>query len=179
MVGVGIFIIYNVFIDLSFYFSTHPWPIWETVPSKSQPKLQRTPMQIKQPPHIPNQRIKRYLKLIHKKGYNWISENCTIISCKVYFWGAIWLFPNIELELSCCKKQQKSPNQETDLGNRGRLKVLNDTKLVVMSLSCRKKKIFDLCRIFEFSKYHVIFILIFFSTYKTETANRAETAAWK
>ena len=34
------------------------------------------------------------------------------------------------LELSFCKKwQKKSPNQETGLGNRGRLKVLNDTKL--------------------------------------------------
>ena len=35
------------------------------------------------------------------------------------------------LELSCCKKQQKSPNQETGLGNRRHLKVLNDTKLVL------------------------------------------------
>ena len=34
------------------------------------------------------------------------------------------------LELSCCNKQQKSPNQETGLGSRGPLKVLNDTKLV-------------------------------------------------
>ena len=32
------------------------------------------------------------------------------------------------LELSCCKKRQKSPNQETSLGNRGYRKVLNDTK---------------------------------------------------
>ena len=31
----------------------------------------------------------------------------------------------ISLEMSCCKKRQKSPNQETGLGNRGRLKVLN------------------------------------------------------
>jgi hypothetical protein len=35
------------------------------------------------------------------------------------------------LEPSCCKKRQKSPNQETDLGNREHLKVLNDTKLVL------------------------------------------------
>ena len=35
------------------------------------------------------------------------------------------------LELSCHKKRQKSPNQETGLGRRGRLKVLNDTKLVI------------------------------------------------
>ena len=35
-----------------------------------------------------------------------------------------------------------------------------------------------LCRIVEISKYYIIFILIFFK-YKTETANRAETAAWK
>ena len=32
---------------------------------------------------------------------------------------------------SCCKKRQKSPNQETGLGNRGHLKVMNDTKLVL------------------------------------------------
>ena len=35
------------------------------------------------------------------------------------------------LESVCCKKQQKSPNQETGLGNRGHLKVMNDTKLVL------------------------------------------------
>ena len=36
------------------------------------------------------------------------------------------------LEPFCCKKQQKrSPIQETGLGNRERLKVLNDTKLVL------------------------------------------------
>ena len=36
------------------------------------------------------------------------------------------------LEPVCCKKwQKKSPNQEIDLGNRGHLKVLNDTKLVL------------------------------------------------
>ena len=33
------------------------------------------------------------------------------------------------LELSCCKKRQKSPEQETSLRNRGCLKVLNDAKL--------------------------------------------------
>ena len=37
----------------------------------------------------------------------------------------------ILLEPSCCKKCQKSPSQETDLGNRGRLKVLGDTKLIL------------------------------------------------
>ena len=36
--------------------------------------------------------------------------------------------PKWVVELSCCKKWQKSPNQETGLGNRGHLKVLNDTK---------------------------------------------------
>ena len=43
-------------------------------------------------------------------------------------------FENFEnsLELSCCKKRQKSPNQETGLGNRGRLKVLNGTKLILI-----------------------------------------------
>ena len=37
----------------------------------------------------------------------------------------------MSIEPSCYKKQQKSPGQETGLGNRGRLKVLNDTKLVL------------------------------------------------
>ena len=36
-----------------------------------------------------------------------------------------------QLELSCCKKRQKISGQETGLGNRERLKVLNDTKLVL------------------------------------------------
>ena len=36
--------------------------------------------------------------------------------------------PSDQLELSCCKKWQKSRNQETGFGNRGRL---NDTKLVL------------------------------------------------
>ena len=35
------------------------------------------------------------------------------------------------LEPVCCKKRQKSPNQETGLGNKGHLKVMNDTKLVL------------------------------------------------
>ena len=36
-----------------------------------------------------------------------------------------------KLEQACCKKGQKSPGQETGWGNRGRLKVLNVTKLVL------------------------------------------------
>ena len=46
----------------------------------------------------------------------------------------ILLPANLLLESSCCKKLQKrrkSSNQETVLGNRGFLKVLNDTKLVL------------------------------------------------
>ena len=39
---------------------------------------------------------------------------------------------NVQLKPVCCKKRQKSPNQETSLGNRGHLKVLNDTKLVLI-----------------------------------------------
>ena len=35
-----------------------------------------------------------------------------------------------KLEPACCKKRQKSPNQETGLGNRGHMKVLNDIKLI-------------------------------------------------
>ena len=42
-----------------------------------------------------------------------------------------FLFKNIHLEPSCCKKRQKSPNQEIGLGNREYLKVPNDTKLVL------------------------------------------------
>ena len=38
--------------------------------------------------------------------------------------------PNF-LELVCCKKQQKSPNQETGLENRGPLEALNNTKLIL------------------------------------------------
>ena len=41
---------------------------------------------------------------------------------------------NIVLEPTCCKKWQKNPHQETGSGNRGRLKVLNDTKLVLNEL---------------------------------------------
>ena len=37
----------------------------------------------------------------------------------------------LSLELVCCKKRQKSPNQETGLGNRGPLEILNDTKLIL------------------------------------------------
>ena len=52
----------------------------------------------------------------------------------------IWLYITLDmgflkevhaLELSCCKKWQKSPNQETGLGNIGHMKVLNDTKLIL------------------------------------------------
>ena len=35
------------------------------------------------------------------------------------------------VEPSCCKKRQKSPNQETGLGNRGRMNALNNTKLIL------------------------------------------------
>ena len=44
------------------------------------------------------------------------------------FWNGLNGF---KLEPSYCKKWQKSPNQETGLGTRERLKVLNDTKLVL------------------------------------------------
>ena len=41
-------------------------------------------------------------------------------------------FVKLHLEPSCCKKWQKSPNQETGLRNRRHLKVLNDIKFVLM-----------------------------------------------
>ena len=37
----------------------------------------------------------------------------------------------VDLEPYYCKKWQKSPEQEFVSGNRGRLKVLNDTKLIL------------------------------------------------
>ena len=46
----------------------------------------------------------------------------------IYFWSK----SKIALEPVCCKKRQKSPNQETGLGNRGHLKVLKNTKLVLI-----------------------------------------------
>ena len=39
-------------------------------------------------------------------------------------------FCSFKLEPSCYKKRQKSLNEETGLGNRRRLKVMNNTKLV-------------------------------------------------
>ena len=43
-------------------------------------------------------------------------------------------FENYEnsLELSCCKKRQKKSEPKTGLGIRGRLKVLNGTKLILI-----------------------------------------------
>ena len=46
----------------------------------------------------------------------------------IYFWSK----SKIALEPVCCKKRQKSPNQETGLGNRGHLKVLKNTKLILI-----------------------------------------------
>ena len=51
------------------------------------------------------------------------------------FWGSfLTLSPclmRIQLEPVCLRNGKKSPNQETGLGNRGHMKVLNDTKLVL------------------------------------------------
>ena len=55
-------------------------------------------------------------------------EVCT--SCKLKVVGS--LIKNMYLELSYCTRIGKnSPNQETGLRIRGRLNVLNDTKLVL------------------------------------------------
>ena len=46
------------------------------------------------------------------------------------------IFNNInvlKLEPSSCENWKKSPNQETGLGSKGRLKVLNDTTLLVIN----------------------------------------------
>ena len=62
---------------------------------------------------------------------------------QVVRWKEVWAILVVEfqargykitflaLELVCWKKRQKSPNQETGLGNRVRLKVLNVTKLIL------------------------------------------------
>ena len=42
-----------------------------------------------------------------------------------------YIYLHILIEPVCCKKEQKSPNQETVLENRGHLKVLSDTKLIL------------------------------------------------
>ena len=46
----------------------------------------------------------------------------------IHFWSK----SKIALEPVCCKKRQKSPNQETGLGNRRHLKVLKNTKFVLI-----------------------------------------------
>ena len=40
-------------------------------------------------------------------------------------------YVSVVLEPSCCKKRQKSPNQETGLVNREPLEVLNDIKWIL------------------------------------------------
>ena len=47
------------------------------------------------------------------------------------------------LELLCCKNWQKSPCQETGLENRGHLKVLNDTQLVLIHYLKNKVVVVD------------------------------------
>ena len=49
---------------------------------------------------------------------------------KIVIFRAIYLLTSCPLAV---RNVKKSPGQETGLGNRGRLKVLNDTKLVSMS----------------------------------------------
>ena len=44
--------------------------------------------------------------------------------------GSNLVFGN-KIEPVCCKKRQKSPNEETGLGNRGPLEALNHTKLIL------------------------------------------------
>ena len=46
----------------------------------------------------------------------------------IHFWSK----SKIALEPVCCKKRQKSPNQETGLRNRRNLKVLKNTKFVLI-----------------------------------------------
>ena len=61
-----------------------------------------------------------------------VSENCGRTGCPCEYIPAESINECSSIvEPSCCKKRQKSPNQETGLRNRGRLKVLNDTKLIL------------------------------------------------
>ena len=58
-------------------------------------------------------------------------------SCAIHVWPllvTLWRklgcklgFQKMCLELSCSRKQQKSPSQEIGLGNRGHMKIMNDT----------------------------------------------------
>ena len=63
--------------------------------------------------------------------YNIESASCAILwlVCCFVQWLSYVLF--LLLEHCCCKKQQKIPRQETDLGDKGSLKFLNDNKLVL------------------------------------------------
>ena len=67
---------------------------------------------------------------------NGVAKMCQIKDCAICNAGQEFLKEEENqskkgLEPVCCKKQQKSPNQEIGLGNRGYLKVLNDTKLIL------------------------------------------------
>ena len=53
------------------------------------------------------------------------------IVCFFYLFIVIFL----KKLISCCKKRQKKSQPRNWFGNRGRLKVLNDTKLVLKSIS--------------------------------------------
>ena len=75
--------------------------------------------------------------LVHVKTIRMIAKIFVAFSEKLNFTMGYKQHQNklqnnfFSLEPVCCKKRQKSPNQETGLGNRGDLKVLNtkDTKL--------------------------------------------------
>ena len=63
-------------------------------------------------------------------SFNTNSSMYTVFSTVI--WKCYHAAPAVlPLEPSCCKKRRKSPNQEAGLGNRGHLKVLNGTKLVL------------------------------------------------
>ena len=57
------------------------------------------------------------------------------IRYKIIFAGifrdTVYRLDDKPLELVCCKKRQKSPNQGTGLGNRKPLETLYDTKLII------------------------------------------------
>ena len=84
------------------------------------------------PVEPPRGHIVTFLDVFECEGLLYVTDACA--SCSTFVLSKserkrkkITIFWQIMLlEPVCCKKRQKSPNQETGLGNRGHLKVTND-----------------------------------------------------
>ena len=89
-------------------------------------------------PDICNQPLHTLLPVV-KEGWlppepYYITQNVVYVCCPLTIFTYMSSI-NCYLDPLCCKKsqkcQKKSPCQETSLGTRGHLKILNDTKLVL------------------------------------------------